>query len=48
MLFMLVLVMLGDTLDVKLRTNFEKILNYVILVTENRKTIDIRSYCVNH
>ena len=23
-------------------------LNYVILVTENRKTTGIRSYCVNH
>ena len=48
MLFMLMLVMSGDTLDVKLRTDFEKIFNCVILVTENRKTIGIRSYCVNH
>ena len=41
--------MSGDTLvDIKLKTNFEKILNYVILVTKNRKTIGIRSYYINH
>ena len=46
--FMLMLAMSGDTSDVKLRTNFEKTVNCVILVTENKKTTGIRSYYVIH
>ena len=49
MLFMLMLALSGGTLvDIKLRTNFEKTVDCVILVNENKKIIGIRSYCVNY